>query len=264
MDTRQRAISELDSNGLMELVRASRLDELEVLQVLRSPYCTAQIAEEIAADPALLDAHAVREKLAGFPGFTFARALDLLGTLPWTSLLSVSQAPRTPPVVRRQAERKLLSLITSMAHGEKIALARRAHRAIFKVLIGSGDGKVLSALLNNPRLVENDILVMLNTSEPPQEFFRELARHGKWGTYLRVRRALVECPHAPLPVALSVLVQLPAIELRRALERKDLPQGVRAAAVSLIEREDRGLRRVIDFSGDDSDGGGAQSSEGLR
>jgi hypothetical protein len=150
-----------------------------------------------------------------------------------------------------------------MSLGEKIALSRRAHRAIFKVLIGLGDGQVLSALLNNPRLVENDILVILNTSEPPPEFFTDLARHQKWGPYLRVRRALVECPHTPLPVALSVLVQLPVGELRHAEARRDLPEKVREAVVSLLEREAQGLRRVIEFSGDDSDGGGAQSPEGL-
>jgi hypothetical protein len=256
-------ISALDSNGLMELVRGHQLDELEVLQVLRSPYCTAQIAEDIASNPRLLDAHAVREKLAGFPGFTFGRALDLLSTLPWTSLLSLSQSPRTPPVVRRQADRKLLSLIVSMSLGEKIALARRAHRAIFRVLIELGDGQILLALLNNPRLVENDILIMLNTSEPPPKFFGELASHRKWGPYFRVRRALVECPHTPLPVALSVLVQLPVAELRHARARRDLPEKVREAVESLLEREAQGLRRVIEFSGDDSDGGGAQSPEGL-
>ena len=259
----RKSIVELDSDGLAKLVREQGLDELQVLQVLRSPFCTAQIAEDIASNPRLLDAHAVRERLAGFPGFTFGRALDLLGTLPWSSLLALSQAPRTPPVVRRQAERKLLSLLISMALGEKIALARRAHRAIFQVLIGLGDGQVLSALLNNPRLVENDILVMLNRTEPPPEFFGELAGHSKWGSYFRVKRGLVECQHTPLPVALSVLVQLPVSKLRQVIERPDLPEKVREAADSLLEREAQGRRRVIDFSGDDSDGGGAQSPEGL-
>lgn len=259
----RKAIAELDSGELMEFVRGTQLGDLEVLQVLRSPFCTAQIAEDIASNPRLLDAHAVREKLAGFPGFTFGRALDLMGTLPWSSLLTLSQTPRTPPVVRRQAERKLLNLLVSMSLGEKIALARRAHRAIFQVLIGLGDGQVLSALLNNPRLVENDILVILNTSEPPPAFFGELARHRKWGPYFQVRRALVVCPHTPLPVALSVLVQLPVAELRHAQERRDLPEKVREAVDALLEREAQGLRRVIEFSGDDSDGGGAQSPEGL-
>ena len=114
----KKSIPELDSDGLMEFVRGRQVDELEVLQVLRSPFCTAQIAERIASDPRLMGTHEVRERLAGFPGFTFGRALDLLATLPWTSLLSLAQSPRTPPVVRRQAERKLLasrSKVTAMS-----------------------------------------------------------------------------------------------------------------------------------------------------
>jgi hypothetical protein len=256
-------ISELDSDGLMEFAQRNQLDELEVLQVLRSPYCTARIAEHIAANPRLLDAHAVRELLAGFPGFTFGRALDLLGTLPWTSLLALSQAPRTPPVIRRQAERKLLGLFASMALGEKIALARRAHRAILRVLMADGHRQVLSALLDNPRLVENDVLVMLNTADPPPDFFGVLAGHRKWGTYLRIRRALVECPHTPLPVALSVLVQLSNLDLRRVVERPNLPEGVRDAARALLEREAQGRRRVIDFGSEGSERGRATSSKSL-
>ncbi len=81
----------------------------------------------------MLGPHGVRELLAGFPGFNFCRALDLLATLPWVSLLTISQAPKTPPVVRRHAERKLVSQMLTMALGEKIALARRAHRALFPV-----------------------------------------------------------------------------------------------------------------------------------
>ena len=260
----RKSIAELDADGLMELVRGRNLDEIEVVRVLRSPFCTAQIAERIASDPGLMGTHEVRERLAGFPGFTFGRALDLLATLPWTSLLSLSQSPRTPPVVRRQAERKLLAQLASMALGEKIALARRAHRTLFQVLIGTADGQVLSALLNNPRLVENDFLVILNTSEPPLEFFGELASHRKWGPYIRVRRALVVCPHTPLPLALSVLVQLSVAEIRRILEYPNLPDNVREAAQSLLQREATGKRRVIDFSGDDSDGGCAQPPESFR
>ena len=257
-------IGELDGKGLLDLIRSRQLEELEVLQVLRSPYCTAQVAEEIASDRRLLDGHAIRERLAGFPGFNFSRAMDFLGTLPWTSLIALAQEPKTPPVVRRQAERRILTQFITMALGEKVALARRAHRAIFGALITTGDSKVLSALLNNPRLVENDILIMLNTSEPPPEFFAALARHHKWGQYFRVRRALVECPHTPYPLALSILVQLPSADLERALGHPDLPENIRRAAGSLLEREAQGRRRVIKFSGDDGNGGAAQPPEDLR
>jgi len=257
-------IGEFDAKGLLDLVRSRQLDELEILRVLRSPYCTVQVAEEIASDRRLLGGHAVREHLAAFPGFNFSRAMDFLGTLPWTSLITIAQASKTPPVVRRQAERRILTHFSAMARGEKIALARRAHRAIFGALITTGDGQVLSALLNNPRLVENDILVMLSTSEPPPEFFSALARHHKWGQYFQVRRALVECPRTPYPLALSILVQLPLADLKRALARPDLPENIRSAVNSLIEREAQGRRRVIEFSGDDGDGGTARPPEELR
>ncbi len=259
-----RSIGDLDTKGLMDLVDNHELGELEALQVLRSPFCTPQIAEAIASNSSLLDAHGVRELLAGFPGFSFARALDLLATLPWVSLLALSQAPKTPPVVRRHAERKLVDHLYSMALGEKIALARRAHRALFKALTASGDAQILIALLNNPRLVENDILVILNTVDVPVDFLSELVRHNRWGSYRGVRRAVVEAGPTPLPLALSVLVQLSASDLREVVGKKNLRPEVRAAAYSLIERESRGQRGVIISSGETRDGGDPQTPEDLR
>jgi hypothetical protein len=206
----------------------------------------------------------VRELLAGFPGFNYSRALDLLGTLPWLSLLALSQAPKTPPVVRRHAERKLVSNLPTMALGEKIALARRAHRALFRPLTASGDSQVLAALIDNPRLAENDILVIINTVETPPAFLSELAGHRRWGTYRGIRRAIVQSETAPLPLALSVLVQMPLIELRHLLRQKNLPDEVREAARSLVEREARGERRVINSSSEKSDGGNPETSEDLR
>jgi hypothetical protein len=257
-------IADLDSRELLELVRSGELDELTALQVLRSPFCTAQIAELIASDRRLLDPHGVRELLAGFPGFNFSQAVDLLATLPWGSLLAVSQAPRTPPVVRRHAERKLLTQLPSMVLGERIALARRAHRALFRALTASGDPQVLIALLNNPRLVENDILVIVNTAEAPPEFLIELARHPRWGSYRDVRRAIVESRQSPLPLALSMLVQLAPWELRSLLGRRGLSDDIRAAARSLLDREARGLRGVLHSESENGDGGAAQPPEDLR
>jgi hypothetical protein len=257
-------IADLDSHELLELVRSGRLDELEAMRVLRSPYCTPQIAELIASDRSLLGLHGVRELLAGFPGLNFARAVDLLATLPWNSLLALSQTPKTPPVIRRHAERKLLIHLPSMALGEKIALARRAHRALFRALTTTDDPQILIALLNNPRLVENDILVVVNTAQAPTEFLQELARHPRWGQYRDVRRALAGSPHTPLPLALSLLVLLTRGELRTMLDRRDLKDDVRSAAESLLEREARGLRGVVHSEGDHGDGGAAQPPEDLR
>lgn len=256
-------IADLDSHELLELVTAGSLGEVEALQVLRSPFCTPQIANLIAANRRFLSLHAVRELLAGFPGFSFPRALDLMATLPWVSLLGVAQAPRSPPLIRRHAERRLVAQLPTMSLGEKIALARRAHRALFRDLTACGDLQVLLALLNNPRLVENDILVIVNTQAAPPEFLSELARHHRWGRYRAVRRAIVESPSTPLPLALSLVVELPPGEMRQLLDRAALADGVRAAIRALLAREALGLRRVLHSGGESGDGGASKSPEGL-
>jgi len=230
-------ISDLASDELLNLVRQEHLDDFQLLDVLRSPFCTAQIAEIVASNREHLGTRSIREKLAGFPGLSNMQAMNLLGSLPWSSLIAIAQVPKTPPLVRRQAERKLILQIPTMTKGEKIAMARRAHRALFPALIAGSDEKILTALLDNPRLVENDLVVVINTGQPPLEFILTVARHQRWGMTHGVRRAVVECPRTPLPLALSILVQLPKMDQKQIAERNGLPDGVRSAALALWSRE---------------------------
>jgi hypothetical protein len=240
-----RRIVDMNAGELLELVRSRDLSDPEVLSVLRSPYCTLEIAGRIASSRDLLGSDAVRENLTGFPGMPLSEAMNLMGTLSWPSLLAVAQAPRSPPLIRRQAERKLLQRLPKLTPGEVIALARRAHRPLFDALTSSADDRVLVALLDNPRLVENDLVVMLQRTERTPAFYRELARHHRWGAAYGVRRALAQTPGVPLPVALSVLVSLRPGDLRRVAESKGAPAQVRSAAAALKEKQDRGLRGVL-------------------
>ncbi len=237
---------------LLALAKSGKLDEQGALEALRNPYCSPQTAELIADSRELLMSHTVRELLSGFRGMPFARAMDLIATLPWVSLLSLAQNPRTPPVVRRHSEKKLTSLIATMALGEKVALARRVHRPLLRNLLSAEDGQVLGALLDNQRLTEDDVLLALNTARAPAEFYTQVARHPRWGQYYAVRRTLAVCPRTPLPVALAALVQLRANDLRAIASRPDVTQKVRSAAKALKQKEDRGLRGVIRSTVDDS------------
>ena len=229
-------IADLASDDLMALARGGNLDDFQILDIIRSPFCTPQIAELFASSRDHLGTQAIREKLAGFPGLNNAQAINLLGSLTWSSLITVAQNLRTPPLVRRQAERKLIHQVPTMSRGEKIAMSRRAHRALFPALIAGRDDKILTALLDNPRLVENDLVVLINTGEPPTEFIIAVARHHRWGKSYGVRKVIVECPLSPLPLALSILVQLPRSDQKRIAERDKVAERVRSAAEALFTR----------------------------
>lgn len=230
-------ISELASDELLALVRGGTLDDFQILDVLRSPYCTPQIAEMVASSRDHLGTQAIREKLAGFPGLSNSQAMSLIGSLPWAALIALAQTPRTPALVRRQAERKLILQVPTMSLGQKIAMARRAHRALFPALISGCDDKILAALLDNPRLVENDLVVLINTGSPPVEFISVVARHQRWSKSYGVRKAIVTCPRSPLPLALSILVQLPKSDQKRIAARDNIPARVRSAAAALWARK---------------------------
>jgi hypothetical protein len=258
-------VADMNAAELRDWVRGGELTEADVLDALRNPYCSTEVAEAIADRPELLAAHTVRELLSSFRGLAFARAMDLIATLPWTSLLALAQNPKTPPMIGRQAEKKLLAVLARMNLGEKVALARRVHRPLLRPLIDAADRQVLVALLDNQRLTENDVLLILNTAVAPPEFYADLARHHRWGQSYAVHAALVRCRHAPLPVALSALVQLRSSDLEAVAARPDVPEPVRSAAAALKEKEDKGLRRVIEYPTHDSRSTPAAcESEGLR
>ena len=254
----------MSSAELLAHAQSGKLTEKEALDALRNPHCTAKVAELIADSSELLMSHTVRELLGGFRGMPFGRAMDLLATLPWPSLVALAQNPRTPPVVRRQCEKKLAILLTKMTLGEKVALARRVPRMLLKNIIASGDAEVLMALLDNQRLTEENIVLMINTAKASPGFYGEVARHYRWGQCYGVRRALATCPLAPLPVALSALVQLRASDIASVAARPDVPDGVRRAALALKEKEERGLRRVIRLRVDDSRGDAVHEPESIR
>jgi len=230
-------IADMATTELLELVRTGELDEGAVLEILRNPYCTPEVAEHILGNRRWLSSHVVRERLAGFPGVGFSRALGLLANLPWLSLLHLAQNPRTPPMVRRHAERRLLNHLPQMALGEVIALARLAHRPLLRALIATDQPRVQLALLDNPRLVENDVLLLLNREGIGAEVLLAVTRHRRWGRAHAVRLRMVVHPALPLPVALSLLVELGPVELRDLSARPDVPEPVRTAAAELAERK---------------------------
>ncbi len=229
-------LSELSTEELAAVVETGHLEPEEVLEVLRNPFCTVQIAERILDTPRWLSSHVVRERLAGFRNINAARAMNLLATLPWLSLLHIAQAPKTPPLIRRQSERKLLQRMVDMSLGEKVALARLAHRPLIPTLTRANDTRVIVAMLDNPRLVETDVLVMIGKQDLAPEVFQEIARHHKWGTRYQVRFRLAESRAVPVPVALSALVQLRPSDRRAIATRPDVNPEIREAAHKLASR----------------------------
>jgi len=163
-------------------------------------------------------------------------AMNLVNFLMWRELTRVSTNFQLAPEVRHHAEAVLWKRVPQMAAGEKISLARIAAGQVLKKLRFEKDPRVVKALLENPRLVEDDVLYLINQPRTPAPVLESIARDPRWGTRRDVRVALLRCSQTPLAVALGFVSSLTMQESTQLLRDPKVPLAVRKA----IERRMKG------------------------
>jgi hypothetical protein len=94
---------------------------------------------------------------------------------------------------------------------------------------------VLEALLNNPRLREEDLLLALRRREVLLPLIEAVVASPRWSQRYFVRVELTLQPKTPLPIALLQLSSLVKRDLRRVSEAPGLRPLVQAAATRLLE-----------------------------
>lgn len=230
---------------LGRLASQPALDERTVIEILRNPYCSSEVAMRLAARAELMSSTRVRRLVCEIDGLPTPKVSDLLGTLPWVPLLELAQEPRTPPMVRKMAERKLLLKLEKMTSGERTALARRAHRAIFHAVARIGDERTFAALLENPKLTERDLVSILNSGAHPPTAPVWVNRNSRWATRRTVRLAVARSPATPVPVALSAIAELGTNELTQLARDPKISAPVREAVRGLLRRRGNTLGETV-------------------
>jgi hypothetical protein len=229
-------ISGADRTGLVELVsmHLARLTERDASQALRHPYASEAMIVEILSSRTLMASRGVRRLVAAHPRTPRSDALRALDDLLWRDLMDVGRDSRTPPPVRQAANRKVLEALRGMASGERIALARFAHPALFPSLFQETDPRILEALLQNPRLTADDVLRWLATGRPRPDGLAQLAADGGWATRPPIRGALLLHPETPRAAALALLTAAGRDELRRLCETPGTDPLLAACAAKLL------------------------------
>ena len=171
-------------------------------------------------------------------------SLRLLPQLFWRQLADVARTPHVPAAVRVRAESSLQDQLRDLRLGERVALARVATPPLIQRMLVEGEAKVLPALLLNPRLREDDLLVALRKADVPLGLVLAVFASARWSERYFVRLALVLQPKTPLPVAMLQLSSLVKRDLRRVLEAGGLRPLVQVAAGRLL---------ALDESPDDSE-----------
>lgn len=118
--------------------------------------------------------------------------------------------------------------------GYRRAAARTRDRMVIDRLLHDRNPAVIALLLENPRLVERDVVKIAAMRPTWPEVLTVLARHGRWASSYRVRKALTCNPYTPRSVALRLLPGLLLQDLRAVLGTLDLDPAVAAEVRRLV------------------------------
>jgi hypothetical protein len=191
-----------------------RLCVEELLRTIRDPRTTTGAVLSIAEDRRWQTYYKVRQALVFRADLPLPVSMRLLTTLWWRDLARAAEDPRLYPPVRARAEQLLAEQSEELSPGERVSLARIASRALIQRFRDSRDPRVVRALLDNPRLYEEDVLLIARDDGAPAQVLSAVARNPRWGAAYAVKLALAQNPRCPSVDSLRSLRGLSDNDLR--------------------------------------------------
>ena len=114
--------------------------------------------------------------------------------------------------------------------GQRRALSRTGKKDDLDRLLSDPDPVVIGNLLDNPRLMERDVLKIASRRPGSPAIMKVLAGHRKWSKRYPVRRALAANPYTPPRIAIALLEFLMARDLKEISADDTLHPQVRLSA----------------------------------
>jgi len=99
-------------------------------------------------------------------------------------------------------------MIQLMGISEKIKMALTGDKEWRSILINDNNKLVSGSVIKNPRITEGEILQILKVGIQNDEIVRLICANKEWVKNYLIRKALVDCPKTPLPLALRYLASL--------------------------------------------------------
>ncbi len=142
-----------------------------------------------------------------------------------------SDEPASRPA---EPEKALWSRIRSMTVGQKVKLAFTGNKEVRAILLRDSNKVIPRLVLQNPRLTEEEILMLARDRNTDEEVLRQIAETREWTRVYGVRAALVENARTPLAKAVSLLQTLEERELTRLAKSKHVSNAIAVQARRLL------------------------------
>lgn len=145
-------------------------------------------------------------------------------------VLAEAAAEAEPDIARRQT---LLQRIGKMTVAQRVSFAMKGGAEARRTLIRDPNKVVQRAVLQSPRLTDQEVEAFASMSSLTDEILRLIAGNRAFRKNYVVVRNLVNNPKVPLDVSLNLLPMVNAVDLKRLTTNKNIPETLRTTAVKL-------------------------------
>jgi hypothetical protein len=135
-----------------------------------------------------------------------------------------------PDPVKRQT---LLQQISHMNVSQRVQFAMKGGSEARRTLIRDSNKVVQRAVLQSPRLTDQEVEAFASMTSLTDEILRVIATNRNFRKNYTVVRNLMNNPKTPLDVTLHMLPILNAVDLKKLTMNKNIPETLRSTAMKL-------------------------------
>ena len=155
---------------------------------------------------------------------------ELMGSAIDEAALAEAAAEAEPDLAKRQT---LLQRVAKMTVAQRVQFAIKGGSDARRTLIRDSNKVVQRAVLQSPRLTDQEVEAFASMSTLTDEILRLIAGNRNFRKNYAVVRNLVNNPKTPLDVSLHMLPMINAMDLKRLCTNKNIPETLRSTAQKL-------------------------------
>jgi len=144
--------------------------------------------------------------------------------------LAEAAAAVEPDLARRQT---LLQRLAKMTVAQRVQFAIKGGPEARRTLIRDSNKVVQRAVLQSPRLTDQEVEAFAAMSSLTDEILRLIANNRDFRKNYTVVRNLINNPKVPLDVTLHMLPMLNAVDLKRLISNRNVAETLRTTAMKL-------------------------------
>jgi hypothetical protein len=183
--------------------------------------------ERVSESPALA---AALEHSSSVTAEQKAQLHELRGTAIDQSALAEAALEAEPDLGKRQT---LLQRLATMTVAQRVQFAIKGGSEARRTLIRDSNKVVQRAVLQSPRLTDQEVEAFAAMSSLTDEILRAIAKNRNFRKNYVVIRNLMNNPKSPLDVTLHMLPMLNPLDLKRLCTNKNIPETLRTTANKL-------------------------------